>query len=62
MKTIVRNNLRFILRTRHSALAQCAAVLALLGFAVYAILFTTIPTLHDFFHQFRHAMAIVPCH
>lgn len=35
--------------------AACAVVL-------YAVLFTNVPTVHDFFHAVRHSLGIIPCH
>jgi hypothetical protein len=29
---------------------------------LYAMLFTNVPTLHDFFHELRHSLGIIPCH
>jgi hypothetical protein len=29
---------------------------------LYAVFFSNVPTIHDFFHGLRHAMGILPCH
>jgi hypothetical protein len=29
---------------------------------LYSFLFTNVPTLHNFFHELRHALGIIPCH
>jgi hypothetical protein len=29
---------------------------------LYAVFFTNVPPIHDFFHGLRHAMSIIPCH
>jgi len=36
--------------------------LALVGLTLYAVLFSTTPAVHDFFHEFRHHLMLVPCH
>lgn len=33
-----------------------------LAVALYVILFSTTPAVHDFFHELRHSLMIVPCH
>ncbi|MBS3069693.1 CbtB-domain containing protein [Candidatus Micrarchaeota archaeon] len=45
-----------------SASMQFAALSALLFIAIYAVLFTAFPSLHDGFHEFRHSFGIIPCH
>ncbi|MCP4298689.1 MAG: CbtB-domain containing protein [Proteobacteria bacterium] len=30
--------------------------------SIYVVLFTTYPPIHDYFHEIRHALAIIPCH
>ncbi len=36
--------------------------LILAGAILYLLLFATYPLIHDALHDFRHSLAIVPCH
>jgi hypothetical protein len=36
--------------------------LLLIGAILYSLLAATYPPLHDAVHDFRHSLAIVPCH
>ncbi len=36
--------------------------LALTGGILYLLLAATYPPIHDALHDFRHALAVVPCH
>jgi hypothetical protein len=29
---------------------------------LYTVLFTTYPPVHDFFHEIRHSLLLIPCH
>lgn len=41
---------------------QFALLSGLVVVALYAVLFTTYPAVHDFFHETRHSFGIIPCH
>jgi len=41
---------------------QAVIVVLAVGFVLYTVFFTHVPTMHDFFHGLRHAMGILPCH
>ena len=41
---------------------QAVVVMCAVGFIVYAVFFSNVPPIHDFFHHVRHAMSIIPCH
>jgi hypothetical protein len=45
--------------TKH---VQLLILLAATAFVLYAVLFTTIPAAHNFFHETRHALSIIGCH
>ncbi len=32
------------------------------GAILYLLLFATYPPIHDVLHEFRHSLAIIPCH
>jgi hypothetical protein len=37
-------------------------MIAVTTFVLYSFLFTNAPALHNFFHELRHALGIIPCH
>ena len=41
---------------------QAIIVVLAVAFVLYTVFFSTVPTIHDFFHGLRHAMGILPCH
>jgi hypothetical protein len=52
-----------IFRTHHITLTkQAVVVVCAVAFVLYAVFFTHVPPIHDFFHGLRHAMGILPCH
>jgi len=64
-----RQQFRFIRRQfymfrRHNItiVKQALAMIAVTTFVLYSFLFTNVPTLHNFFHELRHALGIIPCH
>ena len=64
-----RQQFRFIRRQfyvfrRHNItiVKQALAMIAVTTFVLYSFLFTNVPALHDFFHELRHALGIIPCH
>ena len=49
--------------TRHFSVTRKAVILvAIAGIVLYAVLFSTTPAVHDFFHELRHHLMIIPCH
>ncbi len=47
---------------RFAFLLKSALFLALTGGILYFLLVATYPPIHDALHDFRHALAVVPCH
>ena len=47
---------------RQAFLLKSLLFLALTGGILYLLLFATYPPIHDALHDFRHALAVVPCH
>lgn len=35
---------------------------ATLQVIAYVVFFTEYPAIHDYFHELRHALSIIPCH
>lgn len=45
-----------------STFSRGTILLAIVGFVLYSVLFSTTPATHDFFHELRHSLMIIPCH
>ncbi len=51
-----------VLPERLAFLLKSVFFLALSGGILYFLLVATYPPIHDALHDFRHALAVVPCH
>jgi len=50
-------------KTLHaSVFAKAFLLLAIVAVVLYAVLFTTYPPVHDYFHNIRHSLMAIPCH
>ena len=58
----IRRQLTIFRKHNISIVKQAIVVVAATTFVLYSILFTNIPTIHNFFHELRHALGIIPCH
>ncbi len=47
---------------RLAFLLESMFFLALTGGILYLLIVATYPPIHDALHDFRHALAVVPCH
>jgi len=45
-----------------NAFVQITLFLAVVAMVVYVTLFSNYPPAHDFFHELRHALYVIPCH
>ena len=45
-----------------SLFTKAIIILAIVAIVLHAVLFTTIPGLHDRFHELRHSLMVIPCH
>lgn len=45
-----------------STFSKGIVLLAIAGIVLYSVLFSTTPAIHDFFHELRHSLMIIPCH
>jgi hypothetical protein len=45
-----------------NAFVQVAVVLAVVALVIWAMLFSNYPPIHDFFHELRHSLYVIPCH
>ncbi len=41
---------------------QIVLVLAVVAVVAWAVFFTNYPPVHDFFHELRHSLFVIPCH
>lgn len=58
----IRRQFRIFRRHHITIVKQALAMVAVTVFVLYSILFTNVPALHNFFHELRHALGIIPCH
>lgn len=58
----IKHQLSVIFKQNLSFKTQMTVLFFVTGFTLYAVFFSTTPAVHDFFHQLRHSMAIIPCH
>ena len=42
--------------------AQVGLVLFVVAVVLWTVLFTNYPPVHDFFHELRHGLYVIPCH
>lgn len=45
-----------------SVFRKVVVVLFIVGIVLYTVLFTTYSPVHDYFHQLRHSLMVIPCH
>jgi hypothetical protein len=58
----IRRQFHIFRRHNLTLTTQALVLVAVCAFVLYALLFTNVPTLHDFFHELRHSLGIIPCH
>ncbi len=58
----VRKQLHIFRKHHISTVQQALILIAACAFVLYSVFFTNVPAIHDFFHELRHAMSIIPCH
>ena len=57
-----KKHIRLTRSLQASATKKGLIILAILGITLYTVLFTTTPAVHDYFHELRHGLMIIPCH
>ncbi|PCI24926.1 MAG: hypothetical protein COB67_11235 [SAR324 cluster bacterium] len=69
MKTPKKKEFRFInhqvnifKKQKTSLITKALFYTSVLTISAYVVLFTNYPMVHDYFHELRHALAIIPCH
>ncbi|WP_089939022.1 CbtB-domain containing protein [Candidatus Entotheonella palauensis] len=58
----IRRQLRIFRRHHVSTLQQGLILIAACTIVLYSVFFTNVLAIHDFFHELRHALGIIPCH
>ncbi|HZA52697.1 MAG TPA: CbtB-domain containing protein [Candidatus Udaeobacter sp.] len=62
MERTIANWLRIALPEHVSFLIKSGIFLFASGMILYTLLAASYPAVHDTLHNFRHALAVVPCH
>ena len=57
-----RKHIRLTRTLNLSTTRKAVVLLAIAGVVIYAVLFSTTPAVHDYFHELRHKLMIIPCH
>lgn len=60
--TQAKKHIRLLQTLNLSVFTKGAVLLAITGIVLYTVLFTTYPPVHDYFHELRHGLMVVPCH
>lgn len=45
-----------------SVFTQSLVLLTIVGIVLYSVFFTSYGDVHDYFHDLRHGLMMVPCH
>ena len=45
-----------------SLATQALILLSIVGIVLYTVFFSTTPNIHDYFHELRHGLMLIPCH
>ena len=45
-----------------SVFTQSLVLLTIVGIVLYSVFFTSYSDVHDYFHDLRHGLMMVPCH
>ena len=57
-----RKHIRLAKTLNLSTTRKALVLIAIAGVVLYAVLFSSTPAVHDFFHELRHRLMVVPCH
>jgi ABC-type spermidine/putrescine transport system permease subunit I len=60
--TQARRHLRITRNLKLGILHKAFITLAIVAVVLYTMLFTTTPAVHDYFHELRHNLMLIPCH
>jgi hypothetical protein len=65
MKKVTKQAVKHIRLTQNLNLSlwmKALIVLLIVAIVLHAVLFTTYAPVHDYFHELRHSLMIIPCH
>ena len=57
-----RTHMRMTQRLKLSITRKALIMLSIIGMVLYTMFFTTTPFVHDYFHELRHSLMMIPCH
>jgi len=60
--TQARRHLRITRHLKMGLLQKSFITLAIVGIVLYTMFFTSTPFVHDYFHELRHNLMLIPCH
>jgi len=60
--TQARRHLRITRSLKLSTSRKALVMLSIIGVVLYTMFFTTMPVVHDYFHELRHSLMMIPCH
>lgn len=60
--TQARRHLRITRKLKLSTSRKALVMLSIIGIVLYTMFFTTMPVVHDYFHELRHSLMMIPCH
>ncbi|MGK0291371.1 MAG: hypothetical protein ACI86H_002839 [bacterium] len=58
----IKRQIKVFKKQKTSLLTKAFFYTAIVQMMVYVSLFSEYPAIHDYFHELRHALVIVPCH
>lgn len=58
----IKRQIKIFNQQKTSLVTKAVFFTAVTQIAIYVILFSEYPAIHDYFHELRHVLAIVPCH
>lgn len=60
--TQAKRHARITRKLKISATRKAFIMLSIIGVVLYTMFFTTTPFVHDYFHELRHSLMMIPCH
>lgn len=58
----IKRQIKVFNKQKTSIVTKMVFFLAVTQVSLYIVLFSEYPAIHDYFHELRHVLAIVPCH
>ena len=58
----IKRQIKVFNQQKTSLMTKAFFFVAVTQIVIYMALFSEYPALHDYFHELRHVLAIIPCH